>query len=164
MKLSLIAAVSSHNWAIGVNNDLPWKLPSDLAWFKQYTSGKTVIMGRRTAESLPFAPPNRTNLVVSRRGYRRDGFRTKDSFLEAVVCARVIGKDIVVIGGESIYTACLPFATEAVISWVHGVNVENPSASFPKAFTSFPWHSALSEYVEDQRDQYSYTRTTYIKD
>ena len=63
--ISLIVACSNNN-VIGLNNDMPWRLPSDLAWFKQKTEHHTVIMGRKTFESIGRALPNRINLVVSR--------------------------------------------------------------------------------------------------
>ncbi|HCC51951.1 MAG TPA: dihydrofolate reductase, partial [Porphyromonadaceae bacterium] len=64
--ISIIAAIAE-NRAIGINNDLPWKLPNDMKRFRELTTGHTVIMGRKTFESLPKgALPNRTNIVVTR--------------------------------------------------------------------------------------------------
>lgn len=65
MKVSLIAAVAQ-NRVIGINNTLPWQLPEDLAFFKQYTMGKPVIMGRKTYESIRRPLPGRLNIVISR--------------------------------------------------------------------------------------------------
>ena len=65
--ISLVAAMDRER-AIGIDNGLPWHLPDDLKRFKAMTTGKTVLMGRRTAESLGRALPNRINLVLTRSG------------------------------------------------------------------------------------------------
>jgi len=163
MKISLIAAVAAYDWAIGKNNTLPWRLPSDLAWFKQYTQGKVVVMGRKTAESLRGPLPKRTNIVVSRNGYEREGFITKASFLDAIDHGQTFGNEIVVIGGSAMYDMAMPFANEAVISWVKGVKVENPDAFFPDTFHAFGWAATESEFVHEEGDEFSYARTIYHK-
>lgn len=69
MSLSLIAGISNNN-CIGVNGNLPWNIPEDLKHFREMTAGKTVLMGRKTWESLPakFRPlPNRTNIIITRQ-------------------------------------------------------------------------------------------------
>ena len=67
MAIWLIVAMSDNN-VIGVNNDLPWRLPLDLKWFKMNTFGQAVIMGRKTWESLPKRPlPFRSNYIISRQ-------------------------------------------------------------------------------------------------
>jgi dihydrofolate reductase len=107
----VIAIVVAHarNGVIGRDGGLPWHLPSDLKHFKELTSGHTVVMGRRTYESLPerFRPlPNRRNLVLSTdRGYVADGaevFASLDGALDAC------DGDCFVIGGEHTYRQALP--------------------------------------------------------
>lgn len=69
-KITLIAAYAAHR-CIGINNSMPWYLPEDFAFFKQYTLGKPVVMGRKTWESLPKKPlPGRRNIVVRTGGGR----------------------------------------------------------------------------------------------
>ena len=63
MKISIIAAIGENN-ELGRNNDLIWHLPNDLKYFRKVTSGKTVIMGRRTFDSLPGILPKRRNIVL----------------------------------------------------------------------------------------------------
>ena len=65
----------SQNGVIGRKGDLPWKLPEDLKWFKKITMGGTVIMGRKTWQSLPFPLPGRKNWVISRRMEEKEGMR-----------------------------------------------------------------------------------------
>ena len=65
MKLSLIVAVS-RNGVIGLNNQLPWHLPEDLKYFKSVTTGKPIVMGRKTYDSIGRPLPGRTNIVITR--------------------------------------------------------------------------------------------------
>lgn len=157
--LSLIAAVSKHDWAIGSQGSLPWSLPTDLAFFRQYTMGKTIIMGRKTAASLPKALPGRTNIVVS-SNYYRDGFRTVPTLMDALDLVED-DQHAVVIGGERMYDAALPLVDEVVLSWVHGVQVKNPDAFFPSSFKDQLWKITSSDLIRSVDDEYPYTRTTY---
>lgn len=82
MRTVLIAAMAENTRTIGNGGKLPWHLPEDLANFKKLTSGKPVVMGRKTYESLPekFRPlPNRKNVVISRDGYAGEGFLSASS-------------------------------------------------------------------------------------
>ena len=109
--LTLIAAVA-RNGVIGKDNALPWHLPADLKHFKALTMGHTVIMGRKTWESLPekFRPlPGRQNIVVTRNaGYAAAGATLVNSLADAV--AATLGSEAFVIGGAELYRAALPLA------------------------------------------------------
>jgi len=109
--LTLIAAVA-RNGVIGVDNRLPWHLPADLQHFKALTLGNTVIMGRKTWESLPakFRPlPGRRNVVVTRDGnYRAEGAVVALSLPAAIEAAET--GEAFVIGGAELYAAALPLA------------------------------------------------------
>ena len=78
MTLSLIVATSL-NSVIGKENQLPWHLPADLAWFRQNTTGKPVIMGRKTFESIGRPLPKRTNIVLSRQPFEHEGVVWKNN-------------------------------------------------------------------------------------
>ena len=76
MKISMIAAMA-HDRVIGLDNQMPWHLPADLAHFKRVTLGKPVLMGRKTFESIGRPLPGRRNLVISRNpDYQADGHRS----------------------------------------------------------------------------------------
>ncbi len=109
--LTLIAAVAN-NGVIGKDNRLPWHLPADLRHFKALTTGRTVIMGRKTWESLPdnFRPlPGRQNIVVTRNaGYRAEGAVVVTSLPAAIAAAQ--SDEAFVIGGAELYAAALPLA------------------------------------------------------
>ena len=109
--LTVIAAVAG-NGVIGLDNRLPWHLPADLRHFKALTTGRTVIMGRRTWESLPdkFRPlPGRHNIVVTRNaGYQAEGAAVVTSLSAAVAAAQ--SDEAFVIGGAELYAAAMPLA------------------------------------------------------
>lgn len=109
--LTVIAAVA-RNGVIGVGNRLPWHLPADLKHFKALTTGRTVIMGRRTWESLPdkFRPlPGRRNMVVTQNAaYRAEGAVVVTSLPAALAAAQ--SDEAFVIGGAELYAAALPLA------------------------------------------------------
>ncbi|MCU0363852.1 MAG: dihydrofolate reductase [Bacteroidales bacterium] len=117
--ISIIVAVSD-DMGIGRDNDLLWKLPDDLKRFKRLTSGKTVIMGRKTWESLPRRPlPGRRNIVISDiRGEFFDGAETAYSIQDAIdMCLQ--DEEAFVIGGGSIYRQFMPLADRLYITHVH---------------------------------------------
>jgi dihydrofolate reductase len=111
-----IVVAYSENRVIGRDGDLPWRLPTDLKRFKELTTGGTVVMGRRTWDSLPerFRPlPNRRNVVVSRNGC--DAPEVCRSVEEA------LGEDCFVIGGGQVYAQALPRADRVYATEVAGV-------------------------------------------
>lgn len=109
MHITLIAAVAE-NRAIGLDNQLFYHIREDLRRFKSLTTGHTVLMGRRTFESLPKgALPNRRNIVVSRTVAHFDGCDTYPSLEEALRhCAPE--EQVFVIGGQTVYEQTLPLA------------------------------------------------------
>lgn len=106
---------------IGRGGDIPWRVPEDLARFKQVTMGHTVIMGRRTWESLPAAVrplPGRKNVVLSRRSdFVADGAQVVGS-LEAALADCEGEPEAWVIGGEQVYLLALPHATRCEVTEV----------------------------------------------
>lgn len=109
MILSIIAAVGKNN-ELGKNNDLIWHLDGDLPFFRKVTTGKTVIMGRKTFESLPKALPNRRNIVLtSDNTYTADGADVFSDFRKVLEEVKD-EEEVFVIGGGSIYSLFLPFA------------------------------------------------------
>lgn len=114
LKLSAIAAMSS-NRAIGKDNDLPWRLPEDLQFFRDKTKGRAMIMGRKTFESLPGGKPlpKRLHIVISRRAdYRPEGAIVVASLDLAIAEAErqraQWGDEAFVIGGGEIFALALP--------------------------------------------------------
>ena len=118
MIVALVAAVA-RGGVIGRGGGIPWRLPEDVAHFKELTTGHAVVMGRRTWESIPdrFRPlPDRRNVVVTRNpDWRADGAERAASLEEALVLLADEPR-VFVIGGAEIYAAALPFADELVLT------------------------------------------------
>lgn len=128
--LTIIAAVAKNN-VIGKDNKLLWHLPEDLKRFKEITTGHTIIMGRKTFESLPKVLPDRHHMVIT----RNKAFKVEDS---RVTMVNSIGEllsslkkdeEYFVIGGEEIYSQLLPYAERMYITTVDGEF--NGDAFFP---------------------------------
>jgi dihydrofolate reductase len=102
MKLSAIVAMAS-NRVIGANNQLPWRLPADLARFKRLTMGHALVMGRKTYESIGRPLPGRTMIVVTRqRGYAPEGVKVAHSVDEALALAPS-DDEVFIIGGAEFF-------------------------------------------------------------
>ena len=117
MRQTTLIAARAENGVIGIGNKMPWHLPEDFAFFKAYTLGKPVVMGRKTWESLPKKPlPGRRNIVVTRQAdYAADGAQTAPSLAAALaLCADA--DEIVVMGGGEIYREAMPQATDLRIT------------------------------------------------
>lgn len=116
--MKLIAAVSE-NWGIGKDNGLLFRLPKDMKCFRETTSGKTVILGRKNLESFPGGKPlkNRRNIILSKNpNFKCDGAEVCGSVEEAV---RLAGDDdTFVIGGETVYRQMLDFCDTCYITKV----------------------------------------------
>lgn len=108
MKLSLIVAMTE-NRVIGLDNQMPWHLPADLAWFKQNTLGKPVIMGRKTFESIGRALPKRRNIVLSRRGLAAENIEWVTS-LECALALVANEPEVMIIGGGHLFAETLTIA------------------------------------------------------
>lgn len=117
-KLSLVAALDD-NGLIGRAGALPWRLPDDLRHFRRLTLGKTVLMGRRTWESLGRALPGRDNWVLTRdAAYRAPGARVFAS-LDCALAAAPREAELMVIGGAELYRQTLPLARRLYLTRVH---------------------------------------------
>jgi len=115
-----MAAVSRNN-VIGKDNDLVWHLPADLKFFKQTTLGHTLIMGRKTLESLANPLPKRETWVVTRNeNYSYEGVSVFHSLESAITKAEQIGlESIFILGGGEIYRQAISIADKLIITEVH---------------------------------------------
>ena len=117
MSLALIVAVAE-NGVIGRDNALPWHISEDLRYFKQVTSGKTVIMGRKTFQSIGRPLPNRTNIVVTRDpGFQAAGILAAHSLDDAL--SKAGEGEAMVIGGSSLFEESLPRAERFYLTEIH---------------------------------------------
>jgi dihydrofolate reductase len=151
VKLSMIVA-RARNGVIGVKGDLPWRLKTDLAFFKKMTIGKPILMGRKTWESLPKRPlPARENIVLTRDWtYDAPGARVYSSFAAALNAAKAIAtragqSEVFVVGGEMIYALGMPYADRLYITEVDVA--PQGDAYFPK-FVAADWRETTAEAYE----------------
>ena len=117
MKKIIIVALTKSG-KMGYQGKMPWKIPQELRLFKKITTGQTVVMGRKTYETIGFVLPQRNNLVVTSSQLDTNDVIATASFGEAVEVAEQIGKDIFFIGGRQIYQQALAVSDEIYISWI----------------------------------------------
>ena len=139
--ITLIAAMGK-NRAIGLEGKMPWHLPAELQHFKQATMGKTIVMGRKTWQSIGRPLPGRQNIVVSRNPkFEAIGADVADSLKVAVEQSQT--DEVMVIGGGQLYELALPLAQRMVLTLI---DIE------PEADTWFPaWDSNQWEKTEERR-------------
>lgn len=148
MTLSIIVATDL-NGAIGKNNQLLWHLPADLAWFKQQTLGKPVVMGRKTFESIGKPLPKRRNMVLSRAWNTvPDGVEHINN-LDAALALLKDETEVMIIGGGQIYAQALPYAKRIYLTMVE-TNIVDADTFFPQIDFS-AW--ALSLELFQQPDE-----------
>lgn len=157
--LSIIVAVAQ-NMAIGRDNDLIWHISEDLKRFKRLTSGHTVVMGRRTWESLPKRPlPKRRNIVLTHdEAFESEGAERAGSV--AKVMRMTEGEDeVFVIGGAAVYRAFLPFVTRLYVTWVW--NDFDGDVFFPVIDRSVFKEVSVSERFHDEESGLYYSFAEY---
>jgi dihydrofolate reductase len=161
--LSIIAAISE-NGVIGNNNDLIWHLPADLKRFKKITSGHTVILGRKTFQSLPAVLPNRHHIIIT----KDSSFFIEDENVEVVnsldqIITRFSNTEdeIFVIGGGEIYSQLLPYTNKLYITKVK--KHFDGDTFFPNIDYS-EWTILEQEIgVEDERNKIPYEFISLIR-
>ena len=160
--VSIIVAIAEHG-AIGAKNNLLWNLPNDMKRFKELTTGHTVIMGRKTFESLPKgALPNRTNVVITRN--TDASFERCEIFndLKAAIDKHKDEKEVFIIGGANIYEQAMKFAEKLYITNVCYF-FENADTFFPEIDKNEWIITEHEEFLSDEKHLYPYTFKTYIK-
>lgn len=153
MRLSIIVAMDD-NQLIGKDNALPWHLPADLGYFKKTTTGKTVLMGRKTYESIGFPLPNRRNVIVSRNtGFSAEGCEVVDSIERALELAKG-DEEVMIMGGASFYEQMLPSVDRLYITQIEGTFVGD--AHFPKFNRDEFVESFRQTHQPDEKNQHTY--------
>ena len=149
------------NRVIGKNNSLPWHLPADLAYFKQTTMGKPVIMGRKTFDSIGKALPGRKNIVL-----------TRDSNFEAPDCeiatdidqamSKVDGSlEVMLIGGASLYEQTIHSADIIYLTLIH--HEFNGDTWFPKINPKYWKLKSRDDFERDEKNQFAYSFLKYLR-
>lgn len=158
--ISIICALAENN-AIGYNNDLIYHLRADLRRFKALTTGHTVIMGRRTYESLPKgALPNRRNIVLSSStDHNWPNVEVFASLQEALSACKA-DEEVFVIGGASLYKAAFPIADRLCLTHIHATP-EKADVFFPE-FDESKWKCVFREpHKADEQNEQPFTFADY---
>jgi len=166
MIISHVVAMSNNN-VIGVDNNLPWNLKTDLAHFKEYTSNKIIIMGRKTYESIGRPLPNRTNFIVSRTLNNVAGAKVFNNLEDSIQAAKEKSvesneqAEAVIIGGGYLFRDTILTFNKLVLTRVDcdiEGDVYYPSIDLSK------WHLTDSKSFEKDIDNdYNFTVEEYIK-
>ena len=117
----MISLMVAHdpNRVIGKDNQLPWHIPEDLAYFKKHTIGKGIVMGRNTLESIGRPLPRRRNIVITRNPeYRFEGVDVVHTLDQAIKLAEEVHEEVMIIGGEEVFRSVLPLADRLYITLI----------------------------------------------
>ena len=157
----------SNNWVIGVNNDLPWSLKDDLAHFKEYTTGKIIVMGRKTFESIGRPLPNRINYVISSTLENVEGVSIFTNLEDAIEAAKAynldkhIANEVAIIGGGYLFRDSMDTFNKLVLTRVDcsiDGDVYYPEIDFNN------WELVSSEkFLKNKDKQYDFAVETYNK-
>jgi dihydrofolate reductase len=159
--ISLIAAIGKNN-ELGKDNTLLWNMPADMKYFRDTTRGHSVIMGRKTFESIGRPLPNRRNIIITRdKEYNTEGIEIVYSLDEAIEKVRDEDESFI-IGGAEIYKQAIEKADKLYITEIDEV--------FPEADTFFPiidkniWKETRREdFKKDNENIYDYSFVEYIR-
>ena len=156
MTISIIVAIAQ-NHAIGKDNKLLWHLPNDLKHFKTITSGHTVIMGRKTYDSVGRPLPNRRNIVITRQQIEIAGCEVVNS-LEAALALCKTEAEVFIVGGAEIYRRAMSVTNKIYLTIIH--NDFDGDTYFPDIEQNI-WVETEREYFEpDEKNNLAYSFIT----
>ena len=153
--ISIIVAYDK-NLAIGKDNKLCWRQSEDLKRFKSLTTGKTVVMGRKTFESIGKPLPNRTNIVLTRQNIKIEGCTVVNSIDEILK----IEEDVFIIGGGEIYKEFIKLASTLFVT---EIDTEIEADTYFSKLSS-DWNINYEEYrTKDEKNEYNYKFINYVR-
>ncbi|MGB0369336.1 MAG: dihydrofolate reductase [Flavobacteriales bacterium] len=156
----MIVAADEDN-TIGKDNDLIWHLPDDLKFFKNMTSGHTIIMGRRTFESVGKPLPKRVNIIITRdTTYQQEGCIVVHSLDDALTEAAKTDENPFIVGGEQIYRLALPIADKVYLTRIH--HKFEGDRHFPELGPEWKEIESTPHSI-DEKHKYAFTFNTYEK-
>jgi len=159
--IAIIVAIAENN-AIGFENKLIYWLPNDLKRFKQLTTGNTIIMGRKTFESLPKgALPNRRNIVLSRNGKAED-FPGADLYHTLDDALKSCEGDVYIIGGSSVYNEALSVADRLCLTYVYDTPTE-ADTFFPQINNDEWKEVSREEHQIDEKHKQKYAFVDLVR-
>ncbi|MDR2917752.1 MAG: dihydrofolate reductase [Tannerella sp.] len=163
MSIVSIIVAMDENRSIGKDQQLLWRLPNDMKFFKETTTGHTVIMGRKTFESLPKgALPNRKNIVLSSNpALHYDNCTVCHSLTDALMLTKT-EEEVFIIGGGNVYEQALPIADKLYLTIVHHIFNE-ATVFFPEIDRNIWEEITKTEYPKDDKNPYAHTILAYTR-
>ena len=138
--INIIAAVGK-NYELGLNNKLLWNIPNDLKYFKENTKNKTVVMGRKTYESIGKPLPNRKNIVLTKQNKKIENVEIINDYKKVLQ----LNDDIFIIGGEQIYKVFIPYADNIYLTEI------NESKEADSYFPKFNKNLYTKEIIKEEK-------------
>ena len=159
--IKIIMAAKAKNNVIGKDNDLVWHLPADLKFFKQTTKGHTLIMGRKTFESLGNPLPHRDSWIVTRnKDFSAAGITTFHDLHQAIEAAEKSGLETVfILGGGEIYRQSMDIADKLILTEVH--EDFDGDSFFPEIDKSVWMETSREEHQADEKNKYNFAFVQY---
>jgi dihydrofolate reductase len=163
MNITAIVAYS-RNFAIGKQGTMPWHLPADLRYFRQQTTGHSILMGRKTYESIGRTLPNRQNIVLSKQAPSSniENLVYLTSLAAAIDYAQNIGEtELFIIGGGQIYAQALPFCNRILATEIE-IDIADADTFFPNIHENKEWHCTSTQaHAADDKNLHAYTFCEY---
>ena len=157
MKISLIAAFAEEG-VIGKDGKIPWTLKEDLKHFRNKTEGCSVVMGRKTYESIGRPLPNRLYIVMTKNPKMLEGVKEVSSRKEALEIASTYSNEVFIIGGEKIYEEFLPMATKMYLT---KIDIKTKGDAFFPKWNVNDWEELSRQDKEDLNQNIKYCFLEY---
>ena len=157
MKISLIAAFAEEG-VIGKDGKIPWTLKEDLKHFRKKTEGCSVVMGRKTYESIGRPLPNRLNIVMTKNPKMLEGVKEVSSRKEALEIASTYSNEVFIIGGEKIYEEFLPMTTKMYLT---KIDIKTKGDAFFPKWNVNDWEELSRQDKEDLNQNIKYCFLEY---
>lgn len=158
MDINIIAAIGKNN-ELGKNNDLVWRLKGDMKFFRDTTIGHSIVMGRKTFESLPKILPGRKHIVISTSEIKNDEIELYKSIRDFLIKYQNVDEDVFIIGGASIYQQFVDLATKMYLTEIDASD-EYADVYFPE-FNKEDWDR--EELASNQENSINYKHVLYKK-
>lgn len=156
--LTLVVAIDARR-GIGIDNQLPWHLPEDLAHFKRVTLGKPIVMGRKTFDSIGRPLPKRRNIVITRNpDWSHEGVEAASSLPAAI--ALLNGEAASIIGGAQIFNEAIELADRLIVTEIDHVF---PCDTFFPPVDPAVWQETARETHHSDANGYDFAYVTYLR-
>ena len=160
MIVTIVVAIAE-NYAIGKNNQLLWHMPADLKHFKNITTGHTVIMGRKTYDSVGKPLPNRRNIIVTRQDIKIEGCQVVNSIADALaLCANE--HEVFIVGGAEIYKLAMSKTDRIYLTIIH--HSFDADTLFPEIDYTDWKETARQDHQPDEKNKFPYSFITLERD